>query len=105
MYSDLYYLDGMNCLSFECGDFQDIAALAPTGHIPNGSFWASVAEYLMPELCEAVELDPEANEFFAYGARDVLETLRDGLEHYLTHPELLPKLVREAETAGYFFDD
>ena len=105
MYSDLYYLNGMNCLYIEGGDRDHVEALQPMGHEPNGYFWESVAEYLLPELCEHLELDPEAEAFYAYGARDLLETLRDTLEPYLNDAELLPKLVQEAETAGFFFDD
>jgi hypothetical protein len=92
-------------LTFECGKLPADAAVFASGHEPNGYFWERVAQYVAGRLLAGVELDPEAGMFCARGDRAVLEQLRDELAGYLDDPEKAARLIREAQAAGFQFDD
>ena len=96
---------GSYSLTFECGKLPADAAVFATGHEPNGYFWEGVAQYVAGHMLSGVELDPEAGMFCARGDRAALEGLRDVLAGYLDDPEKAARLIREAEAAGFQFDD
>ena len=98
-------LDGSSSLTFECGDLPADAAVFAAGHEPNGYFWEGVAEYLAGRLVSQLELDSEAGLFCATGDRALLSQLREELDGYLQNPEMVARLIREAEAAGFKFDD
>ena len=104
-HSKLIDVAGSFSLLFPCGALPADAAVLATGHEPNGYFWEGVVEYLTPGLLAQVELDPEAGMFCARGDRVVLTQLREELEQYLGDPERIARLIREAEAAGFQFDD
>jgi hypothetical protein len=101
----LFAIDGLYSLTFMCGDLPADAAIFAAGHEPNGYFWEGVVEYLTRDRPLQVELDPEAGAFFARGDRGVLDQLREELEGYLDDPARIARLFREAEAAGFQFDD
>jgi hypothetical protein len=92
-------------LTFECGYLPADAAIFATGHEPNGYFWEGVVAYLAASLIPQIELDPEAGMFCARGDHTVLARLRETLEGYLEDPERIARLIREAESSGFQFDD
>jgi len=102
---NLLDLDGSFSLTFDCGDLPADAAIFAAGHEPNGYFWEGVVEYLTRGRELPVELDCEAGMFCATGDRDHLGQLREELEAYLDDPEKTARLIREAEAAGFQFDD
>ena len=56
-------------------------------------------------LLTQVELDPKAGMFCVRGDRAVLGQLREELEEYLDDPERIARLITEAESSGFHFDD
>ena len=62
-------------------------------------------QYLAGGLLTQVELDPEAGMFCVMGDRAVLGQLREELEEYLDAPERIARLITEAESSGFQFDD
>jgi hypothetical protein len=102
---NLFEVAGSSSLTFACGDLPADAAIFAAGHEPNGYFWEGVVEYLTRGRALQVELDPEAGMFCARGNRDDLGQLREELEGYLDDPEKIAQLIRDAEAAGFQFDD
>jgi hypothetical protein len=92
-------------LTLDCGGLPADPAISAAGHEPNGYFWEGVAEFLADDLVSRVDLDPEAGMFCARGDRAVLEQLREQMEPYVADPERIAGLIREAEAAGFVFDD
>jgi hypothetical protein len=102
---NLIDVDGSFSLTFGCGELPADAAIFAAGHEPNGYFWEGVVEYLDGSLASRVELDSEAGSFYARGDRQLLAQLRELLAVYLDNPEMIARLIREAETSGFQFDD
>jgi hypothetical protein len=101
----LFDVAGSSSLTFACGYLPADAAITAAGHEPNGYFWEGVVEYLSRGLALQVELDPEAGMFCARGDGGQLGQLREKLEEYLDDPEKITQLIRDAEAAGFQFDD
>jgi len=101
----LVHVGDSSSLMFECGYLPADAAIFASGHEPNGYFWEGVVEYLAPSLIPHLELDPEAGMFCAKADRVHLAELREKLESYLDDPERIARLIREAESSGFQFDD
>lgn len=80
-------------------------AVLAAGHEPNGYFREGVLQYLAGGLLTQVELDPEAGMSCVRGDRAVLGQLREELEEYLDDPERIARLITEAESSGFQFDD
>ena len=104
-YMKLLDLADSSSLTFACGDLPADAAVIAAGHEPNGYFWEGVVEYLARGQALQVELDPEAGMFCARGDRAQLGQLREVLGEYLGDAEKITQLIRDAETAGFEFDD
>jgi hypothetical protein len=96
---------GSSSLLFKCGDLPADVAVLAAGHEPNGYFWEGVLQHLAGGLLTQVELDPEAGMFCVRGDRAVLGQLREELEEYLDDPERIARLITEAESSGFQFDD
>lgn len=92
-------------LTVNGGDLRADAAVATSGHEPNGYFWEGVVTYLAPELVDRVELDSEAGMFSAMGETVELERLRDALEPLLDDGPKAAVLIERAEAGGFQFDD
>lgn len=96
---------GSSSLTFSCGELPADDAIFASGHEPNGYFWEGVVRYLAPALTARVQLDSEAGMFAAYGDRAVLSELQSLIEDYLDDGERVALTVRDAEAAGFRFDD
>jgi hypothetical protein len=97
--------DGSFSCTFYCGGLSADEAVIASGHEPNGYFWEGLVQYLAPDLAEQLELDSEGGMFAAYGDRDVIERLRDLLRPYLADGQRVSSVIRDAEAAGFEFDD
>lgn len=97
--------DSTHCLSFYCGELPADESIVETGHEPNGYFWDSVVTYIARDLVNQLELDSEGDMFSAYGDLPLLERLQAMLEPYLADGRRTAALIRDAETAGFEFDD
>jgi len=102
---NLIDMGGSFSLTFGCGELPADVAIFAAGHEPNGYFWEGVVEYLDGSLASQVELDSEAGSFYARGDRALLGQLSELLEAYLDSPEMIARLIRQAETSGFEFDD
>jgi len=84
--------------------------ISSLGHDPNGYFWEGVAVFLLqrdvPELTTAFRFDSEAQEFVASSAdRIALLRLAALMAPYARNPDLVRRLIDDAETVGFEFDD
>jgi hypothetical protein len=81
------------------------AAIAATGHEPNGYFWEGVLRFLDPALADSMELDSEAGMFAAYGNATQCDRVGELLSALLQDIDAINELVARAEAAGHNFDD
>ena len=98
-------IDGSFSLTFPCGDLPADDAVVAADHEPNGYFWEGVAQYLAPDLAAVVEFDSEGSLFCARGDRGPLARLQQVLEPYLSDPDRVTQVIRDATAAGFEFDD
>lgn len=104
-FTNMLDIDGTTSLTFYCGELPADEAITSAGHEPNGYFWEGVVQYLAPELAVQLELDSEAGMVAAEGDRVVLEQLQVLIDPYLEDGARVAAVIREAEAAGFQFDD
>ena len=94
-------------LSIDAGTPPTTETIASLGHGPNGYFWDGVVRRLVElnRTPQVEDADPEGGAFFARGGREDLEALAVALTPYLTDDDAITLLVREADAAGFDFDD
>ena len=97
-------------LTMYTGELPADAVVQELGHEPNGVFWDGVAEWLIEtelgDLEGRFEFDSEGGMFCAYGQdREALDRLRVVMLPIVTDGERVRRLVTDAESAGFTFDD
>ena len=92
-------------IAFACGELAVDDAIRETGHEPNGYFWESVARYGAPAAVAGLDVNCEADQFAAFGDRDLLEQLGKALRPYLNDRARVTDLITRAEAEGFEFDD
>jgi len=99
--------DSWTYLRIDAGTPPTTETIASLGHEPNGYFWDGVVRRLVElnRTPQVEEMDPEGGVFFARGSREELEVLAVALMPYLTDDDAITSLVREADAAGFDFDD
>jgi hypothetical protein len=97
--------DGSFSCTFYCGELPADEAVIASGHEPNGYFWEGLVQYLAPDVAEQLELDSEGGMFAAYGDRGVVERLQALLRPYVEDGQRVSSAIRDAEAAGFQFDD
>jgi len=108
----LRLLDDSNrtALRLQSGDLPADKEIELLGHEPNGYFWEGAAVFLLqrdvPELIGAFRFDSEVDEFIVYSDdRVALQRLGALMAPYVHNPDLVRRLIVDAEAVGFEFDD
>ncbi|MEU9862477.1 Imm51 family immunity protein [Streptomyces sp. NPDC047971] len=101
----LHDFDGEYSLTFDAGGLAADAAIAATGHEPNGYFWEGLVRFAWPDLAERLDFDSEAGMFCAVGVLSDLTRLKTAVESVISNPEEVRDIIARAGTSGFDFDD
>ncbi|MFJ3788785.1 Imm51 family immunity protein [Kitasatospora sp. NPDC090091] len=101
----LHDFNGKHSLPFDAGGQAADAAVAATGHEPNGYFWEGLVQFAWPDIAERLDFDSEAGMFCAIGSLRHLTRLKAAVEPVITSPDAVREIIARAETSGFEFDD
>ncbi|MFF2329575.1 MULTISPECIES: Imm51 family immunity protein [unclassified Streptomyces] len=102
---NLHDVDGAHSLTLNAGGLAADAAVAATGHEPNGYFWEGLVRFAWPDIAECLDFDSEAGMFCAVGSPSALARLKTVVESVIASPEAVRDIIARAEASGFEFDD
>jgi hypothetical protein len=102
---NLHDFEGEQLLTLDVGGLAADAAVADTGHEPNGYFWEGLVRFAWPNLAERLDFDCEAGMFCAIGSPSDLALLKGAVESVITSPEAVHDIITRAEASDFEFDD